>query len=98
MNFYFNYFLITLRAALNVKLTDVNFQAANLFEYVSGFNTVNWARVLPHSNVTHVAVVRPKFVGLFNLTHAKVTYLPNEKSQKVQVRFLKIDKIFSKFS
>jgi hypothetical protein len=34
-----------------------------------------------------VAVVRPRFVGAMNLTHATVTYLPNEKSQRVQTGY-----------
>jgi translocon-associated protein subunit beta len=72
--------------ATSVKLVDENFPAER-FEYVSGFNTVRWPKVLPHSNVSHVAVVRPRFVGALNLTHATVTYLPNEKSQRVQVNF-----------
>jgi translocon-associated protein subunit beta len=72
---------------LNVKLVDENFPA-DKFEYVTGFNQVKWAKLSPSSNVSHVAVVRPKIVGPFNLTHATVTYFPNEKATKAQVCFL----------
>ena len=70
--------------ALGVKLKDENFPKAE-FELVSGFESVKWARIPPQSNVTHIAVVRPKVPGLFNFTHATVTYTANEKSPKVQV-------------
>jgi len=73
-------------AALGVKLKDENFPKAE-FELVSGFDTVKWARIPPHSNVSHIAVVRPKVPGLFNLTHATVTYTASEKSTKVQTGY-----------
>ena len=70
---------------MNVKLNDENFPA-DKFEYVSGFNQAKWAKIQPSSNVSHVAIVRPKVIGLFNFTHATVTYTSNEKSAKVQVK------------
>ena len=76
--------LFVFSAALGVKLRDENFPRAE-FELVSGFDSVKWSRIPPQSNVTHIAVVRPKVPGLFNLTHATVTYTANEKSTKVQV-------------
>ena len=82
----YNIYNIGNQAAANVRLVDENFPS-DKFEYVSGYNTVRWARVLPHANVSHVAVVRPKFVGLLNLTHASVSYLPNEKSSRVQTGY-----------
>lgn len=75
-----NYF----RPALNVKLQDENFPA-EYFEYATGFNVAQWARIPPKSNVDHVVVVSPKMPGMFNLTSAVVTYLSSEKATKVQV-------------
>jgi translocon-associated protein subunit beta len=72
--------------ALNVKLIDENFPSTK-FEYVSGFTNVKWPKISPSTNVSHIAVVRPKIVGLFNFTSATVIYNPNEKSQKVQVGY-----------
>ncbi len=72
---------------MNIKLVDENFPA-DKFEYVTGFNQVKWAKLSPSSNVSHIAVVRPKIVGPFNLTHATVTYFPNEKATKAQVCIL----------
>jgi len=77
---------------LGVKLKDENFPKAE-FEHISGFELVKWARIPPQSNVTHIAVVRPKVPGLFNFTHATVTYSANEKSTKVQV-FISIFRFF----
>ena len=73
-------------AALNVNLQDENFPAGK-FEYVDGFSTVNWPKIPASSNVTHTAVVVPKTVGLFNFTHATVSYLSNDKATKSQVGY-----------
>ena len=72
------------RAAVNVELHDENF-AAQSFEYAAGFESVKWPKIASGQNVTHTAIVRPKASGLFNFTHATVTYLVNEKSDRVQV-------------
>jgi hypothetical protein len=73
-------------AALIVNLQDENFPAGK-FEYVDGFSTVNWPKIPASSNVTHTAVVVPKTVGLFNFTHATVSYLSNDKATKSQVGY-----------
>jgi len=72
--------------AVNVQLKDTNFPS-DKFEYVSGFNTVQWSKISPASNVSHVAVVRPKMIGLFNFTHASVTYTANDKTARVQTGY-----------
>lgn len=73
-------------AALNVRLNDENFPA-DRFEYVTGFNKAKWTKIQPSTNVSHIAIVRPKVVGPFNLTHATVTYTSNEKTSKVQTGY-----------
>lgn len=72
--------------ALNVKLLDDNFPK-DKFEYVSGFSSVRWAKISPASNVSHVAIVRPKIVGAYNFTSATVSYLANEKAGKPQIGY-----------
>jgi translocon-associated protein subunit beta len=81
----YNIYNIGNSAAVNVRLVDENFPS-DRFEQVSGFSGVRWARVLPQANVSHVTIVRPKFVGPFNFTSAVVNYLPSEKSSRVQVK------------
>ena len=71
---------------MSVNLQDENFPSEK-FEYVDGFSTVNWSKIPPSSNVTHTAIVKPKTVGLFNFTHATVSYLPNDKATKSQVKY-----------
>ncbi len=73
---------------MNVKIKDENFPKEK-FEYVSGFDPVSWSKISPTSNVSHIAVVRPKVTGLFNFTHATVSYFPNEKATKPQVDTLR---------
>jgi translocon-associated protein subunit beta len=46
---------------------------------VQGFSVVNWAKISPSANVSHVAIVKPKVFGLHNFTHATVTYNPTER-------------------
>jgi len=72
--------------ALNVQLKDANFPS-EYFEYVSGFSSVQWPKISPASNVSHVAVVRPRVAGVFNFTHATVSYVANEKLNRVQVGY-----------
>ncbi len=69
---------------MNVNLQDANFPK-EYFEYVEGFSTINWPKIPATTNVSHTAVVKPTVVGLFNITHATVSYLPNEKTTKSQV-------------
>jgi len=82
----YNIYNIGNSPALNVKLVDENFPS-EYFEYATGFNVAQWARIPPQSNVTHVAVVSPKLPGLFNITSAIVTYLSSEKATKVQTGY-----------
>jgi len=72
------------QAALNVQLKDDNFPETD-FIYASGFKSVKWPKVMSGSNVTHVAIVKPKVTGLFNFTHAEVSYFPNDKADKPQI-------------
>ena len=75
------------RPALNVNLQDENFPK-EYFEYVEGFNSINWLKVPATTNVTHTIVVKPHVVGLFNITHAVISYLPNEKTSISQVSLI----------
>lgn len=72
--------------ALNVNLQDANFPK-EYFEYVEGFNSINWLKVPATTNVTHTIVVKPHVVGLFNITHAVISYLPNEKTSISQIGY-----------
>lgn len=72
------------QAALNVEMNEENFPAAD-FDYMSGFRSVKWPKIASGSNVSHVAVVRPKFSGPANFTSATVSYLPSDKAEKPQI-------------
>jgi len=72
------------QAAINVKLIEDNFPHDE-FQYVSGFRQVIWPKIAPGSNVTHLAIVKPLITGEFDFTPATVKYLPNDKTQKVQI-------------
>lgn len=72
--------------AFNVRLLDDNFPT-DKFDYVTGFQTAKWAKVSPSTNVTHIAVLRPKITGPYNLTHATVAYFPNDKTKKAQIGY-----------
>jgi translocon-associated protein subunit beta len=74
------------RPAFKVKLQDDNFPA-DKFELVTGFSSANWAKIAPETNVSHVAVVRPKVIGAYNFTHATVSYLASEKATVTQVGY-----------
>jgi translocon-associated protein subunit beta len=74
------------QAALNVQLQDENFPPSD-FEYASGFRSVKWTKISSGSNVTHVAIVRPRMTGVFNFTSATVSYLQNDKSEKPQIGY-----------
>lgn len=82
----YSIFNIGNQAALNVQLRDDNFPESD-FSYASGFRSVKWPKVMSGSNVTHVAIVRPKTTGLFNFTSAAVSYLPNDKADKPQIGY-----------
>ncbi len=71
---------------MNVKLEDNNFPEGS-FEYASGYKAVAWPKIAPGSNVTHTVIVRPKTIGMFTFTSATVSYLPNDKTDRVQVRY-----------
>jgi hypothetical protein len=69
---------------LNVNLQDAIF-LKEYFEYVEGFSTINWPQIPATANFSPTVVVKPTVVGLFNITHATISYLPNEKTTKIQV-------------
>lgn len=69
--------------ALNVRLTDASFHPDS-FNVVGGQLNVLLNRIPPNSNVTHVAVVRPRKFGYFNFTSAEVIYKPTENSEEVK--------------
>ena len=48
-------------------------------------NYIDGTKLPSTTNVTHTVIVKPKIVGLFNFTHATVSYLPNDKATKSQV-------------
>ena len=74
------------RPAFEVKIQDDNFPS-DKFDYIQGFPTTKWPKLSPSSNVSHIAIVRPKFSGSFNFTHATVSYIANERSKRVQVGY-----------
>lgn len=74
------------QAAMNVQLRDDNFPEYD-FTYTSGFRSVKWPKISSGSNVTHVAVVVPKVTGLYNFTHAAVSYMPNSHAEKPQIGY-----------
>ena len=77
-------FYSVFRPAFDIKIQDDSFTAEK-FDIVSGFPIVQWPKLSPQSNVSHVVVVRPKAAGLFNLTHATVSYVANERTRRVQL-------------
>jgi len=72
------------QAAFDVTIKDENFPT-DYFDYIEGFPTVQWPKLSQSSNVSHVVIVRPKVPGVFNITSALVSYIANEKTQRVQV-------------
>jgi translocon-associated protein subunit beta len=81
-----NSLFLFFRPAFEVKIHDDNFPS-DKFEYIQGFPTSKWPKLSPSSNVSHIAIVRPKFSGSFNFTHATVSYIANERSKRVQVGY-----------
>nr|QBH72912.1 translocon-associated protein, beta subunit precursor [Franklinothrips vespiformis] len=71
-------------AAVNVALTDASFPSES-FLVVGGQLSVKLDRIPPGTNVSHVAVVRPRKYGYFNFTAAEVSYLPSDEAKQVQI-------------
>ena len=67
-----------------MEITDNSFPTDN-FVHVSGELNARIDRVPPHSNVSHVVVVRPKKYGYFNFTSAEVLYRRKEDAPRLQV-------------
>lgn len=75
-------------AATHVNVVDQGFPA-EAFDLVSGKLDVSLDRIAPQTNVSHVAVVRPRAHGYFNFTAAEVTYRPVESDPAVSRKIMK---------
>jgi len=71
----------------NVQLNDVHSFPKDKFELLAGTLNVKWERINAGSNLTHVAVLKPKQSGITNSTHAVVTYRKSEKNNDVQTAY-----------
>lgn len=70
-------------SAVNAKLSDNSFAAAD-FDVVHGNLEVQWSRIGPGNNVSHVVILRPKRAGYFNFTSAHLSYQPSESETELQ--------------
>ena len=73
-------------AAQDVFLKDASFPESD-FAIVKGHLDVNWPRIAPGSNVTHIVVLRPLKSGYFNFTSAEVSYKPSEAASEIQTGY-----------
>jgi translocon-associated protein subunit beta len=72
--------------ALDVELKDSSFAPSD-FEVVMGSLNVNWPRIAPGTNVTHVVVMKPLKAGIYNFTSAELSYKISEDISEKRVGY-----------
>ena len=90
VHIFLHHYFYLYSSALNVQLSDSSFPESD-FEVVHGNLNVQWSRLAPGSNVSHVVILRPLKSGYFNFTSAEVSYQPTEGAEaqvKTNFRFL----------
>merc|ERR1712109_6611 len=70
-------------AAVDVKMTDSNFDSEDDFQIVSGSASGEWARIEPDGSITHDITVKPLKSGQQNITSATLTYKTGEASDPI---------------
>lgn len=73
-------------SALEATLSDKSFPDSD-FEVIHGNLEVNWERIGPGNNVSHVVILRPKKSGYFNFTSADLHYLASETATEHQYAY-----------
>lgn len=69
-------------AAQSVTLEDSTFPPEE-FTLVQGLLTVQWDKIAPNSNVSHLVIMKPNAAGFYNVSWAKVTYSSADNNEQV---------------